>query len=109
MLCYEDGKVLGGHNRMFAFLSVRNIVSDTAMGSGLNSGSCDSAHLIVSEILAHAMLANCCGYTLFADVQTAFASLHGYIALLDTTGSDEIWLHHLDRCGYTRQQATDIM
>ena len=54
-LCDGDGKVYGSHNRSAILDVVKAVVNETAMGSGLNGGACDAAHLFVSEILAHAL------------------------------------------------------
>ena len=79
-VCDEDSKVLGGHNRSAIMPMVRSMVMPTAIGSGLNGGACDTAHLSVSEILAKAVKKNTCGYVIFADVRAAFASLHRNIS-----------------------------
>ena len=67
-VCTEDGKVIGGHNKTVSMPVVRSLVNSTAMGSGLNGGACDTAHLFVSETLAMALKQNVCGYVIFADV-----------------------------------------
>ena len=87
-LCDEDSKVLGGHNRSSVMPVVRSIVSPTAMGSGLNDGACDTAHLLVTKILAHAIKTNVCGYVIFADVKTAFAALYRNLAMMNEDDGD---------------------
>ena len=102
LLCDEDAKVLGGHNRQVSFPCVREMVSEAAMGSGLNSGSCDAGQLVISEALAAAMKMNQCGYVIFTDVSTAFASLHRNLALMTDADTDEVWARHLERCCFFR-------
>ena len=92
-----------------SFPCVKEMVSKAAMGPGLNSGSCDTGQLVISEALAAAMHMNKCGYAIFADVSTAFASPHRNLALMTDADSDEIWAKHLERCGFTAAQAKDII
>ena len=108
-LCNEDSKVLATFNRSSILHVVMSLVQPTAMGSGLNGGACDSAHLIVIEVLAEAMKRNLCGYTIFADVRTAFATLHRNISMMSDEDGDEIWMKHLIKCGSDGSQAASIM
>ena len=83
----EDAKVLGSQDRNSILSVVRSIVGPSAMGSGMNSGACDTAHMLVPEPLAAAMRINQRGYAIFGDIRTAFASMHKRIALMrDTDG-----------------------
>ena len=103
----EDGKVLGGHSRSNVLPVVRSIVIPTAMGSGLNDGACDTTRLLVSEVLAHAIKANVCGYVISTDA--AFASLHRNLAMMDEDDGNEAWLKHLVKYGFTQEQAESIL
>ena len=98
-LCDEDAKVFGGHNRGVSYECLENPVSGTALGSGLNSGSCDAAQLIIMSVLAQAMKINCCAYVIFADIRTAFASLHRNLSLMQDLDGDEVWHKHLENAG----------
>ena len=88
---------------------VSSMSTETTMGSGLNGGACDTAHLVVTEVLAMAMRLNICGYVIYADVRTAFASLHRNIAMMTDDDGDDVWLAHLVHCGYTPEQASSII
>ena len=52
---------------------------------------------------------NISGFVRFADLKSAFASLHRHIALQDTHASDEVWLLHLVKCGFSSEQAAEIL
>ena len=105
----EDAKALGPRNRGGILDVVKSIVSPTAMGSGMNNGACDTAHLCVSGPLALAMRRNLCGSTIFSDIRKAFASLHRRIAFMEDTDGDDIWLAHLVRCGFSTAHAESII
>lgn len=88
--CCEDSKVLGGFNRTSIMPVVSSMSTETTMGSGLNGGACDTAHLVVTEVLAMAMRLNICGYVIYADVRTAFASLYRNIAMMADDDGDDV-------------------
>lgn len=107
--CCEDSKVLGGFNRTSIMPGASAMSTETTMGSRLNGGACDTANLVVTEVLATAMRLNLCGYVIYADVRTAFASLHCSIAMMTDDDGDDVWLAHLVHCGYTPEQAASII
>ena len=102
-------KTYGSHNRSNSIDVVRNLVLPTALGSGLNDGACDMGHLLISETMAAAMHANESAYCIFGNLKTAFASLQRKVALLDDNAGGEVWIRHLEHCGYTQSEAMDIM
>ena len=61
------------------------------MGSGFSSGSCDSAHLLVSESLAYAMKADLSSFCLLTVLKASFASLHRHVALMEDGDDDELF------------------
>ena len=89
--------------------AVSSMTTPTTMGSGFNGGSCDSAHLIITEVLARAMKLNVCGFAIFADLKRAFASLHRNISMADDDDGDLIWHEHLHRCGFSPEQVLGII
>ena len=107
--CEPDAKVLSVHKRSAALSTIQNLVLPTAMGSGFNTGACDTAHLLLTEQLAHAMHKNVSAFVLYADIQCAFASLHRNIALRDPNSDDVEWKQHLMDHGFSKEEANDIV
>ena len=108
-LCCEDSEALGSFNRSSILPLLAAMATATTMGSGSNGGACDTAHLVVTDVLATALRVNVCGYGIFAAVSSASASLHRNISLMRDDDGDEIWMAHLVHCGYTPEQPASII
>ena len=67
------------------------------------------AHLTIPETLSHAIKTNQSSYCIFGDLRTAFASLRRNVALMGENDGDEVWIRHLERCGFSQTDAAEII
>ena len=85
------------------------ITRDYQLGAGQSGGSCDTAHLHISEALAYAQHANLSAAVVFLDLSTAFASMQRDIAVPAADAKDEEWAAHLHRCGFSPAEISAIL
>ena len=87
---------------------MEELAMPTQLGSGLNGGATDSAHLASTTPYAYSMMRNKTLFQLYVDVVDAFGSLCR-IALHGDLESEEQWRTHLVNCGFEPADVDDII
>ena len=108
-LCVVNGKVAGKVSRKRLTGPMQKMSVETQLGSGMNGGACDTAHLSSTSPFAYSMLRNRKVFQLYVDVVAAFASLCRRIALPHDLESEELWRRHLANCGFSNDDVQNIV
>ena len=82
-------------NRALLHPALRVLAGDEQHGAGLNGGSCDLAHIVISQNAAHGMARGISIGVAFLDISSAFASTMRPIAIPGDDASDATWLQYL--------------
>ena len=83
------------------------LASQGQFGSGLHSGSTESAHLVLQNFFGAAALRGECAVGVFLDVATAFPSMARRL-VIPTVANDEMWLRIVRAAGFTDWETQEI-
>ena len=110
-ICLADlnGEDFGAFLRTSLLVAVFELGGSSQFGGGLNGGTTDICHLLMSQLFCYARVKRTSASILFVDVVGAFASTARRICVPNLPESEESWKRHLNSCGFSPAQASDIV
>ena len=108
-LADQDSKIFGAHLRGQLLPAAAAMACTTQMGSGMNGGATDTAHLFCTGTLALSMALKFSVAQIYLDVVCAFANLQRRISIPGDSSSEEQWRRHLGTCGFSAEEADAVV